>query len=572
MMLKSRFTVPVLVLVLRMGTIIFAAEPCRAEVAQFSDDPNLEFTTASSSYVSLDSWVYPAMERLHAMGYLDSAYLDLRPWTRIACARMLAETEARIAASDSPYVTELFEALKREFSGDLETLNATAYGRLESAYTRVLQISGPPLADSSHFGQTIINDYGRPYQRGFNTVEGFSTYAGAGRFSLQVRGEYEHAPGRAAYPLPVQQLIAQVDENPFNPPQPVGQTNAFSLIDANASMHVASHEISVGKVADWWGPGEGGSMAWSTNAQPIYALRINRVEPLLIPLLSRLTGPIRYEGIFGSLKGHEYPNAPWVQAQKLSFKPTPNLEFGFSRVVVFAGEGHVPLTFGSFWNSFTSLSNVPTATKTSRNDPGARHSQFDFSYRLPWLRKWVTLYTDSIVHDDASPIDAPRRAAINPGIYISHFPKLSRLDLRVEAVSTDVSAASGGQCCGNFIYFENYYHNFYANQGNLLGSWIGRDAKGGQAWLTYWLSPRESIQLAYRNAKASQQFIPGGTTQNDYSVRAVIRLKPELELTAFGQLELWNVPVLANGLQKDFTTALQLMYFPEIRLRAPVSR
>ncbi len=47
--------------------------------------------------------------------------------------------------------------------------------------------------------------------------------------------------------------------------------------------------------------------------------------------------------------------------------------------------------------------------------------------------------------------------------------------------------------------------------------WVGRQGKGGQAWLTYHLSPREDIQFMYRNAKASAQFIPGGTTQNDFA-------------------------------------------------------
>ena len=54
---------------------------------------------------------------------------------------------------------------------------------------------------------------------------------------------------------------------------------------------------------------------------------------------------------------------PGCMRQKINFKPTPNLEFGFSRVVVFAGEGHVPLTFGSFWHSFTSFQNVSAADK-----------------------------------------------------------------------------------------------------------------------------------------------------------------------------------------------------------------
>ncbi len=60
--------------------------------------------------------------------------------------------------------------------------------------------------------------------------------------------------------------------------------------------------------------------------------------------------------------------------------------------------------------------------KNSPDDPGARFGAFDFTYRLPFLRNWLTLYSDSEVHDDVSPIDAPRRAAIRPGLYLSHVP------------------------------------------------------------------------------------------------------------------------------------------------------
>src|SRR6185437_16310328 len=120
----------------------------------------------------------------------------------------------------------------------------------------------------------------------------------------------------------------------------------------------------------------------------------------------------------------------------ISFKPTPNFEFGLSRTIIFAGEGHVPLTFGSFWNSFSSLSNVPANVKFSRSDPGARYSSFDFSYRVPFLRNWLTLYTDAMAHDDTSPLSAPRRSAFRPGIYLSRFPHFPRIDFRAEAVYT----------------------------------------------------------------------------------------------------------------------------------------
>jgi len=489
---------------------------------------------------------------------------------------MLQETSGKLgSAPRDAEARRIFNALAKEFKHEVDSHEhgqSLVHAEVDSVYARAMGIAGPPINDSYHFGQTIINDYGRPYQEGFNAISGFSARAEDFRFTLDVRGGYQHAPGRAAYPESVQAVIAQIDQNPQQPVTPLSTTNAFTLLDANASMHLLNHEISVGKSEDWWGPGQGGSMAWSNNAQPIYALRINRVEPLSIPLLSRLIGPVRYEGLFGSLKQPLFPKNPWVQAQKFSFKPTRNLEFGFSRVVVFAGEGHVPLTFGSFWNSFTSFTDVPLSQKFSRNDPGARHSQFDFSYRLPWLRKWVTLYTDSIIHDDPSPIDAPRRAAINPGVYLSHFPTLPHLDLRVEAVSTDAPPLTGGLCCGHGYYWEGIYHDAYTNGGNIFGSWIGREAKGGQAWLTYWLSPKESIQLGYRNVKASQQFVPGGTTQNDFSVRAVVRVKRDIELNLFEQLEFWKAPVLATGLQKDFTTSVQITYFPKLAWHASGSQ
>ncbi|HEV2183447.1 MAG TPA: phosphatase PAP2 family protein, partial [Candidatus Acidoferrales bacterium] len=44
-----------------------------------------------SPYVPLDSWIYPALDRLAAMGLIDSGFAGMRPWTRNECARLLGE-------------------------------------------------------------------------------------------------------------------------------------------------------------------------------------------------------------------------------------------------------------------------------------------------------------------------------------------------------------------------------------------------------------------------------------------------------------------------------------------------
>ena len=250
------------------------------------------------------------------------------------------------------------------------------------------------------------------------------------------------------------------------------------------------------------GPAQGGSCIYSNNAENIYAFQIDRTEPLYVPLLSKITGPFRYQFFVGSLKGHVDPRDPWIHVEKISLKPTANLEFGFTLSVIWGGEGHVPITIGSFLHSFFSFQNVTDAEKFSRNDPGARFGGFDFSYRLPFVRNWLTLYTDSFIHDDVSPADAPRHAAVRPGLYLSHFPKVPSLDLRVEAASTDPSTRRSAG--GSYLYTEVIQKQGYTNKGFIMGDNIGRESKGGQAWLTYHFSPSEQLQFSYRTQKPRQ--------------------------------------------------------------------
>ena len=522
-----------------------------------------------STYVPLESWVYPAMEQLIARGYIDTAFLGLRPWTRMSCAKMLIGMGRKVENhTDLPsQIVELQKFLDAEFADELAAWEGNPVDaiQLETVYTRVTDIAGRPVNDSYHFGQTLINDYGRPYQQGVNNSTGFSARAESGRFSFYIDGEYQHSPFAPAYPLSVREVIANVDLNPLQPATPFSTINRFRLLDTYVGVQYAGLDFSAGKQSLWWGPSESGGMLMSDNAEPFWLLQINRSEPTNIPGLSRFLGPFRADNYFGALAGHKFPAGPYMFGQKASFKPTENLEFGFTRNDVFGGQGHVPITFGSFWTAFTSFNDVTPEVKFSRKDPGARHASFDFSYRLPFVRRWLTLYSDSLVHDDVSPVSAPRRSAVNPGIYLSHFPKIPKLNLRVEAVSTDPS--SPDSTGGKFIYWETIYHDLYLNNGSLMGNWIGREGKGYQGWLTYSLSPQSWIQASVRNSKIAKDFIPGGSTQWDANISATLRVRKEVELKSFLQYETWLVPVLAPTRQRNFTTSVQLTWWPGLELR-----
>jgi hypothetical protein len=532
----------------------------------------------SSSYIPLDSWIYPAVMRLYGLGFVDTVFLGMRPWTRLSVAHMLDLSADRITGSTSDEAIDIYAAIEKELQPDMRIPLDQKFGRagLDSVYERVMGIGGTPLRDSFHLGQTDINDFGRPYASGFNNYTGLSARAHYGMFSVYFRGEIQHAPSWEGYPLSLAETLARIDDfatfssvplpgNTTIPLGPISSVNNLTVLEGYVSAHIVGHEVSFGKMDNWYGPGVGGGMAWSNNAENVWSFRINRVEPLYIPYISRIAGLIRYDFFVGPLKGHNDPVSPWTHAEKISFKPTPNFEFGFQRTVIWGGVGHAPVTFGTFWHSFYSISDTNGGEKFSRNDPGARFSSVDFSWRLPYLTKWLTLYSDSEVHDDVFPITAPRHAAIRPGLYLSHFPGAPKLDLRAEAVSTDpdTGLSTGGQD----MYTEVVQRNGYTSNGLLMGDWIGREGKGGQAWLTYHLSPREWLQVSYRGAKAAKDFIPGGTTQTDFSFDVVKRLTPDVELKANVQYERWLIPVYKSGRQSDTSTTFQLTWYPRIDRR-----
>src|SRR5713226_1650343 len=88
----------------------------------FRGDGNLSPANQGSPYVPLDSWVYPALDRLMALGVIDSGFAGMRPWTRSECARLLGEAEDKVGERGEarPEVQNLLAALERELRTETE--------------------------------------------------------------------------------------------------------------------------------------------------------------------------------------------------------------------------------------------------------------------------------------------------------------------------------------------------------------------------------------------------------------------------------------------------------------------
>lgn len=509
-----------------------------------------------SSYVELDSWVYPVIERLAALGYIHTAYLGQRPWTRIECAELVSEAGENIGDDSPPQVWKMYSALLAEFQPEF-SISRRATARVESVYAGATGIMGRPLNDSYHFGQTIINDFGRTYQEGFNSYDGFSAFGSFGRFALYTRAEFQHAPSAPAYPLAVRQFIATVDQNPIQAPSDTAAVNQFRLLDTYFATTFENWDFSFGKQSLWWAANQGGALMFSDNAEPIYMFRASRIAPFEFPWIFRSLGPVKIDLFFGKLSGNEYPPRPLIHGEKISLKPTPNLELGFSRTSEFGGVGR-PFTFLSLFRSYTMFTSG--AGEPPNQNPGKRTGGFDASYRVPHLRNWLTLYGDSLSDDDPSPIANPPRAALSAGFYMPQLPALRNFDLRAEAVYTD---APNGEPGGHYVYFDSFYHDLYTNKGNLIGSWIGRQGTGFQGWLTYWDGPKDSIRLGFRHATVSKHFLPGGESITDGSAKVDWQMAEDLSISASVQYERWFAPVLAPTAQSNWTSQVEISFWPK---------
>jgi len=536
-------------------------------------------STPASPFVPLDSWIYPAIQRLAAEGFIDSMFLGSRPWTRVECARLVQEAGDRLEGADPATSEErLYETLYAELHSDLEAIQngGENAAKLESLYTTSTQIVGQPLNDSYHFGQTIINNFGRPYQQGFNSDDGFSAWAADGRYAIYVRGEYQHAPAAPGFSQPIQNLIASIDNNPVTTAALIPVTNQFRLLDTYVSTALGGWNLSFGKQSLWWGQGEGGAVLVSDNAEPIYMFRITRTVPFSLPWILHYLGPMKIDAFMGQLAGNSFPPRPVLHGEKISLKPTKNLELTFSRMAemgggAIAGIPQVPITtkfcaFGTprqltasaFLHSYFSFHE--SDLYACNENPGKRTAGFEFSYRVPFLRNWLLLYADSASPDDVSPISAPRRAAMQPGIYLSHFPALPKLDLHIEGVATNTPSSSVG---GQFVYYDSYYHDLSTNDKNIIGSWIGREGQGIEGWSTYWFSSRNNIQVGDRHAKVASDFIRGGETVNDIFASANWWVRNDLQVSASVQYEKWLAPILAPTAQTNWTSTIGVSYQPK---------
>jgi membrane-associated phospholipid phosphatase len=531
--------------------------------------------SAASPFVPLDSWVYPAFERLAAMGYITSALQGMKPWTRIECARLTEEVGNNLIEADRVEPTQkggegndsaasLYELLHSEFAHELAVRDGEPNQsiKVDSVYTRVMSISGPILTDAMNFGgQTVSYDFGRPFERGTNVIAGTSASATEGPFAFYARVEYQHSPAAPSLPENALQFISSNDQVPLGSGQTIATVNRADLLEGYVSFSHSGWQVSAGKQAISWGVGEGGSLLLSDNAEPLSMIRVTRVIPMELPGFLRVLGQFRTEQFISRVNGGVYTPHPLMYGQKLSFDVTSFLEVGIARTGMLGrgadAIGGDPFTTSNFLKNFFGI-----AISKAHGIAGEDRSSIDFNLDVPGLNHRVTLYSEFFSNVVPFYFADPPDAAYRAGMFLPSLPHLHRVDMRFESTSTEApifTLPTGGY----IFYWDIKYHGGYVNDGELMGNTVGRKGRAFQNWTTIHLSDRNQIQFTVTDRQVDPRFVPGGGLWQDYGVSYELRRKSGFYAKTGVQYEhIQHFPLLFPGSVNNVTTSLEIGFSP----------
>ncbi len=536
------------------------------------EDTHAESSIASSA-VPLDSWVYPAFDRLTSLGYTPSTMQGMRPWSRLECARLVEEAQQAMTSDEKPDYSEagqLVDRLALEFFYEILLLRGSSNrsAGVTNAYVRLTEIAGAPLRDAFHFAQTLDDDFGRPYGQGLNAIAGVQLHAEYGPFALVLRGEFQQAPALFPYNAEALDAIAGTDGLPAQPLPGISELTRIRPVEATVSMNLFGWQATFGEQSQWWGQSRTGSLILSNNAEAPVVLSIQRYKPVQFPWIFAYLGKINNTFFLGQLRGQNYVRGPWpvfplygsaattlnpqpfIWGDQLDLKMTPNLEFGFEITCLWAGYGR-PATLHTWLHTFSSRGNQQPL------DPGKRYGGFQISYRLPGLRE-VSLYADALSNDEPTPIVYLTRSAISPGLYIARLPRLPHLDLRSEAAYTNIPNYLDGV---GAVYFNEHYASGYRNAGQLMGSWVGRSGTAVDAQATYWLSGISRIDFSMRRQFNDRHMVGGGGL-TDFSAHTFLQLRGPWQVDCRVTAERWRFPILGTSAANNVTASLGIIFTP----------
>jgi hypothetical protein len=386
-----------------------------------------------STNVPLDHWSYDAVDKLAGYGLIDGAMLTIKPISRIEMARHIAQAMCQLEHEDNPptVLTAILERLKREFAEELALVGALdgPYGGsfvkpVEDPYVKYLYARSEP---------DIENVRGDVFHEGSNYRAGFAT-----------RGQFFDQFAFYLHPEYVDSSAEDGDAD---------------LIEGYVKGMVGPIEIEAGKDSMWWGPGHHGSILMSNNARPFTMVKVTNPQPLELPWIFKGLGPFRAEWFWTDLGEDRILPHTKLSGIRVNIKPTPLLEFGASRVVMFGGQGLPQVDLLDYAKMFLSTSEQATNNQLAG---------FDASLLVPLPRnpllRSVKIYGDAAGEDESGGL--PSKWSYLMGVQLNDILRTGRTDVRFEYTRTH-----------EVLYQHSIYTSGYTYDDRFIGDFVGPDAR-----------------------------------------------------------------------------------------------
>lgn len=163
------------------------------------------------------------------------------------------------------------------------------------------------------------------------------------------------------------------------------------------AMHLGNWMVSAGYLDRWWGPGWQGSLILSSNARPLPALAIDRLEstPFGVPVL-RWLGPWRLSTFMGQFESDRDHGNALLFGLRAEVRPHPTLQIAASRTAQWCGDGR-PCGLDTFWDLLTGNDNDQPLSE----QPGNQLAGVDVRWSWPGGRVPLALYAQGIGEDEA---------------------------------------------------------------------------------------------------------------------------------------------------------------------------
>lgn len=403
-----------------------------------------------SATIPLDSWVYPALDRLSGLGKLPATLQGTRPLTRNEVVRQIAEAHAAAMSvdRDSETVTAILNRLDREFAADAASPAADNFVKLRTVKIDYrlrngedsIIVPGPP--DS---GTILIRAHQfalEPNSEGIEAAEHHNLFAG---FQADARLSWLLAEWRPLLAWHGIDEDADVD---------------LATQSGRVALQVGAMELSAGRQPLWWGEGRHGALILTNNARSLDMLRLTNPSPATLPSFLRYLGPLRMDLFLSRLESDRIVPEPYFAGLRLNFKPATWLEVGMSRTMTFGGEGRPGVGVGDFLTILTGKN------LTRDEDTSNQLAALDIRLQLPY----VTVYGETGGEDEAGAWISNRAYLF--GFYLPQIEPSGQLAARLEFA--DLSHVDGNS---PVWYRHGVYRDGYTRRQRVLGHHVGGGAR-----------------------------------------------------------------------------------------------